>query len=244
MTTGAERPIIAEPELHEDVRVSFHDTLEQIQRGLITMASLVAENVSMAGEAMRDRRLDMVATVRDADLEVNRMYTEVEELTFQTLALQQPVARDLRFLVAASRMLYELERSGDLAVNCVKMLERAHGFPDEPRLMSTLDRLVGASVRMFRKAIDALAEMDAEAGRLLDQADDEVDEIVSLFYTEIGAAASEIGLATAISMSRCGRFLERIADHAVNIGENIYYVVNAKFPDDTHAATPDQEQQA
>lgn len=239
MTMG-ERPARAEPEPEGDVRLSFHETLGQIQQGLVTMASLVAENVALAGEAMRDRRLDLATIVREKDNDVNRMYSELESLTFETLALQQPVARDLRFLIAASRMLYELERSGDLAVNCAKMLEREHGFPAVPRLMSTLDRLVDASIRVFRMGIDAIADMDEDAGVRLDEADDEVDDIVSHFYTEIGAAAENIGLETAIAMSRVGRFLERIADHAVNIGENVSYIVSGKFQDDTHGATIDE----
>ncbi len=240
MTSDSDRPPIAEPAPTEEVRHGFHETLNDLQNGLVTMASLVAENVALAGEAMRDRRLDLIDTVRNADLDVNRMYAELEALTFETLARQQPVARDLRFLVATTRMLYELERSGDLAVNCVNMLERQHGFPGVPRLMSTLDRLVEASVRVFRMAIDAIAEMDETSGPRLDEADDEVDDIVSLFYTEIGRAAENIGLETAIAMSRVGRFMERIADHAVNIAENITYIVTAEFPDDTHAALRDE----
>ena len=238
--TDNTQPIVAEPEPTEDVRPGFHETLDDIQQGLVTMASLVAENVSLAGEAMRDRRLDLVGAVRDADTEVNRMYAELEKMTFETLALQQPVARDLRFLVAASRMLYELERSGDLAVNCVKMLEREQGFPGVPRLMSTLDRLVDATVRVFRMGIDAIADMNEDAGPILDEADDEVDDVVSLFYTEIGRAAENVGLESAIAMSRVGRFLERIADHAVNIAENITYIVTAEFPGDTHVALRDE----
>lgn len=241
MTTNSERPVVAEPEPTEEVRLGFHDTLEAIQQGMVTMASLVAENVALAGEAMRDRRLDLVEVVRQGDSEVNRMYAELERDTFETLALQQPVARDLRFLVAASRILYELERSGDLAVNCVKMLDREHGFPGVPRLMSTLDRLVDATVRVFRMGIDAVADMDEEAGPKLDEADDEVDDVVSLFYTEIGRAAENIGLETAIAMSRVGRFLERIADHAVNIAENVTYIVTAEFPGDTHVALRDEK---
>lgn len=239
MTFDSVHPTVSGPEPQEH-RHSFHETLDDLQEGLVRMASLVAENVSLAGDAMRDRRLDLIDTVRDADLEVNRIYAELEALTFETLARQQPVARDLRFLVATTRMLYELERSGDLAVNCVKSLEREHGFPGVPRLMSTLDRLVEASVRVFRMAIDVVAEMDETGGPRLDEADDEVDDIVSLFYTEIGAAADNIGLEAAIALSRVGRFLERIADHAVNVAENITYIVTAEFPDDTHAALRDE----
>ena len=240
MTANIERPVTPEPTPDEDVRPGFHDTLAEIQQGMVTMASLVAENVALAGEAMRDRRLDLVDRVKAADADVNAMYARLEARTFETLARQQPVARDLRFLVATTRILYELERSGDLAVNCVKMLEREHGFPGVPRLMSTLDRLVDATVRVFRMGIDVVAELDPEGGPRLDEADDEVDDIVSLFYTEIGRAAENIGLETAIAMSRVGRFLERIADHAVNMAENVTYVVTAEFPDDTHIALRDE----
>ncbi len=100
-----------------------------IQQDLVTIGSLVLENVRLAGDAMVEGRLDLVEQVLRADDRVDQMYLETEKLTFGTLARQQPVAGDLRFLVSATRILYELERSGDLAKNCVKICRDSTDFP-------------------------------------------------------------------------------------------------------------------
>lgn len=219
---------------HDETRHHFAGILDEIRNGMVEMGSLVVENVRRAGVAIVEGRLDLVPTVVAADEEVNQRYAELERLTFETLARQQPVAGDLRFLVSATRILYELERSGDLAVNLVNVLERIHGFPDSPHLRNMLDRLVAESAGLFARSIAALSELDAGAGERLDAEDDVVDELVGVFYRRIGEESEAIGLQAGIALTRMGRFLERIADHGVNIGENTTYVVTAEFPGDTH----------
>lgn len=223
-----------------DLRTGFDEILKEIQAGLVEIGSLVTENLRRAGEAMGEGRLELIPEVRRADLEIDRLYQELEHRTFETLARQSPVARDLRFLVATTRILYEQERSGDLVVNCVNMLEREEGFPELANIRALLSRVVDSSARIFADSVDAIADMDATAGPRLDIADDEVDTYVSRLYTEIGQEANNLGLETAIAMSRVGRFLERIADHAVNIAENITYVETSQFPD-VHHMTPTDE---
>jgi phosphate transport system protein len=179
---------------------------------------------------MVEGRLDLVATVREVDDRVDQMYLDAERLTFETLARQQPVAGDLRFLVAATRILYELERSGDLAYNCMRIMERLHGFPHHPTITPLLEATITAACGVFAQGISALREMIPTAGVMLDEADDTVDDLVSEFYTEVGLHSAEVGLETAIGLSRVGRFLERIADHAVNIGEHVTYAVRGDLP--------------
>jgi phosphate transport system protein len=133
-----------------------------------------------------------------------------------------------------------LERSGDLAFNCMKMLQRLDGFPQHPTITPLLEATVTASCKVFAKGVDALAEMTPDAGVMLDRDDDEVDDLVSEFYTAVGRVSDEIGLQPAIGLSRVGRFLERIADHAVNIGEHVTYVVTAELPGEGHVAVRDE----
>ncbi len=225
----------------DETRHHFTEILHEIQHGLVRMGSLVEENVLRAGSAMVEGRIGLVEMVRNADEPINEMYARLERQTFETLARQQPVAGDLRFLVATTRILYELERSGDLAVNCVKVLDRLHGLPEHPELNATLRQLVAATVKVFRMGIDAIADMTDDAGVVIEQADDEVDDLVSEYYTTIAQVSGDIGLDAGIGLSRIGRFLERIADHAVNIGENVQYIVTAEFPGDTHAALTDED---
>lgn len=230
-------------ETHEvpgELRPRFDETLREIQSGLVEIGSLVTDNLLRAGEAMREGRLELIPEVRLADQEIDRRYGELEHRAFETLARQSPVARDLRFLVATTRILYEQERSGDLVVNCVNMLEREEGFPDFPNVHALLDRVVAGAARVFGASVDAIADMDETAGPRLDRDDDQVDADVSRYYTEIGQEAEIMGLETAIAMSRVGRFLERIADHGVNIGENITYIGTSELPDATRFTPSDE----
>lgn len=222
--------------IHDESRHHFTEILDEIRDGMVEMGSLVIENARRAGLAIVENRLDLIPEVVAADTEINQRYAELERLTFETLARQQPVARDLRFLVSTTRILYELERSGDLVVNLVNVLDRIHGFPESPQLRNMLDRLVVEATDLFSRSITAWQEMDAVVGERLDQDDDVVDDLVSGFYEEIGRERDTIGLEAGIALTRMGRFLERIADHGVNIGGNTAYVVTAEFPGDTHLA--------
>ncbi|MGB5655980.1 MAG: PhoU domain-containing protein, partial [Acidimicrobiia bacterium] len=102
-----------------EIRHRYEEQLEQIRSGLVEMTSLVLENTRRAGEVVIGNRLDLVDVVRDADKPINELYANLHDLAVQILARQQPVAVDLRFLIATTRILYEAERSGDLAVNIV-----------------------------------------------------------------------------------------------------------------------------
>lgn len=228
------------PISHDETRHHFSDILDEIKQGMVRLGSLVLENVRRAGDALVESRLELVDEVRQADEDVNQLYSELERTTFETLARQQPVAGDLRFLVSATRMLYELERSGDLAVNCVNILDREEGFAHHAQLTPTLERMFAATCKVFAKGIDAVADMDPGAGDALEAADDEVDDLVSQFYTLVGRYSEEIGLEAALGYSRLARFVERIGDHAVNIAENVTYIVTAEFPGDTHVALRDE----
>jgi phosphate transport system protein len=217
-------------EEHAEIRHAFGEQLHQIHSGLVQMASLVLENAKRAGEAVLDNRLDLIAEIERVDSEIDAMYLQLEHQVFEVLARQQPVAKDLRFLVSATRMLYELERSGDLAVNCAKAMRRVDGFSLTPSLKATLGRLVDESTSLFGRGIGALDEMDASAGFRLDHEDDVVDDICSRFYQDLARESVSIGVESGIELSRVARFFERIADHAVNVAEGVTYTVTAEWP--------------
>lgn len=215
---------------HDETRHHFSDILDEIRSGIVEMGALIVENARRAGVAIAETRLDLVPVVIAADDEIDARYDALEKLTFETMARQQPVARDLRFLVSATRILYELERSGDLVVNLARVLDRIHAFPDSPHLRSLLERLVEESTSLFARSMEVFDAMDAEGGEHLDREDDAVDEIVARFYREIGKESDTIGLEAGIALTRMGRFLERIADHGVNVGEHTTYIVTSEFP--------------
>jgi len=220
-------------EHHEiENRHHFDHELDEIRIDLVELGTLVLENVRHAGRVAIENRLDEVDTVRAADGPINDRYHKLEERVFQILALQQPVASDLRFLVAATRILYEMERSGDLAVNIVKQVGRLDGIPADSTLTSIVGRLAHASASMFGRGVEAVATLDYTIGTGAEIEDETTDRLTSELFSAVTARQDAIGLEPAVGLFYIGRFFERIADHGVNIAQNITFVVTARFPED------------
>lgn len=216
-----------------DLRHHYDAELEDIRANLIDLGTMVISNVRHAGEVVTENRLDEIRAVRDADKPINARYSELEAQVFEILALQQPVASDLRFLVAATRILYELERSGDLAVNVVKAVARLDGLPSDAGLQSLLARLADASAAMFARGVEAVATMDRNIGIGAEAEDETTDNLTADLYRAVTERQDSLGLETSVALFRIGRFFERIADHGVNISQNITFVVTGDFPEDT-----------
>ena len=214
----------------EDTRHRFSEALDGVLRSTVELGALVLDNVRRGSEALLENRLDVARTVIDADGEIDEKYSALEQRVFEIMARQQPVAGDLRFLVSITRILYDIERSGDLAVNCAKGLIRREGYTLPPAIHSLLARMSRSSAELFHKGLEALAALDASAGRRLDVADDEVDELVGELYSAIAGRSDDIGFDVAIELSRVGRYMERIGDHAVNIAEHVTFIVTGEFP--------------
>ncbi len=221
---------------HDEIRHHFDEDLDTIRRDTVRLGSLVLENARRAAEAMLENDLELGDETVAADTEIDELAAQLERHVFETMARQQPVAGDLRFLVSITRMIYELERTGDLVVNCVKSLAFGDGFELSPRARGVLARAAKASGDVFALGVDSLADLDPELGARLDGEDDEVDDLVGEFYTLLPQESESSGLQNAISLSRVGRYLERIADHGVNIGQHVHYIVKGEFPGDARAA--------
>lgn len=214
------------------IRRHFGEQLEEIHVKLVELGDMVLANVRHAGEVVLENRLDEVEVVRAADGPINERYEELDEQVFQMLALQQPVASDLRFLLVTNRMLYEMERSGDLAVNIVRQLGRIDGIPADPTLHSILARLIESAAHMFQRGIEAIATMDPDIGRGADAEDELTDRITSELFSAVTARQDDLGLEPSVALFYIGRFLERIADHGVNMAQHITFAVEAHFPED------------
>ena len=218
---------------HEiELRHHFDDELDDIRSTLVDLGTMVLANVRLCGEVVSENNLSVVDTVIAADAPINETYHKLEEKVFQILALQQPVASDLRFLVAATRILYEMERSGDLAVNIAKQVGRLDGIPSDPVIESVLNRLVDASAAMFARGVEAVATMDPAIGTAAEQEDEATDDCTAELFSAVTARQNELGLESSVALFYIGRFFERIADHGVNIAQNITFVVTASFPPD------------
>jgi len=219
-----------DPRPPSEIRHRFEAELDAIKRGAVGLGSLVLENAGRLSEALLESRLDLAQETIDADDVVDRAYIDLERRIFKVIALQQPVAGDLRLLISIIRVAHEMERSGDLVVNCAKGILRQQGFRLSSQLQGMLARLCREALDQFARGIDSVASLDPEAGLRLDREDDIVDSLVGEFYVLLASEAEGMHVDTAIELSRVGRYMERIADHAVNIGEHVGFAVTGIFP--------------
>ncbi len=220
-----------------DIRHHFDELLAEIRQGAVAMGSLVLENTRRLTDALLENDLDRARKVVAADDEVDALYISLEQGVFEVIARQQPVASDLRFLVAITRLLYEIERSGDLVVNAAKGLLMRDGYEIPQAIHGTMARTSALVADLFGKSIDVLADLDGSAAQWLDRLDDEIDDLVGELYTMIGRSSDDLGFDVGMELSRVTRYLERIADHAVNIGEHVAFIVTGSFPGHSSATT-------
>ena len=209
--------------------IFFRET-ENLKKKLLTLSALVEEDVRDALRAIRTRNRDLANEVISADNEIDAMEIEVEEDCLKILALHQPVARDLRFIVAVLKMTSDLERIGDLSLN---IAERALYLADHPdvSIPENISVLAEKAVIMLTKSLDALVHLDGDLATEVCRLDDEVDALHHDMYAfvrdAILATPSSIdGLLALLSVSR---YLERIADHATNIAEDVLYIVDGEI---------------
>jgi phosphate transport system protein len=209
--------------------IFFRET-EHLKKKLLTLSALVEEDVRDALRAIQTRDRDLANEVISADNEIDAMEIEVEEDCLKILALHQPVARDLRFIVAVLKMTSDLERIGDLSLN---IAERALYLAEHPgvAIPGNISMLAEKAVVMLKKSLDALVHLDGELATEVCRLDDEVDALHSDMYAfvrdAILAMPSDIdGLLALLSVSR---YLERIADHATNIAEDVLYIVDGEI---------------
>ena len=157
---------------------------------------------------------------------------DIENRCFHLLALQQPMARDLRAIVTAIKLVGEIERSGDLVVNICKAARRLYGREFDPKLRGLITRMSTEAQQLFRRALDAYVEEDAPLAAALDDMDDILDQLHEDFIHAIfeSHSSGRLDLQAAVQLAVIGRFYERIGDHAVNIAERVEYMVTGGHP--------------
>ena len=222
----------------DNVRKSFQQTLEEIRTDMVQIAAMVTEGIPRATEALLSGDLHDAQDIIEGDDPLDARSIELEERCYQQLALQQPMAGDLRHIVTAIRMVSEIERSGDLVVNIAKGSRRIFGTELSARLRGLISQMGEESTRLFRLAIDAYMDEDASLAAALDDLDDRLDSIHRDYVQEIFLVhnAGEIQVQGAVQLALIGRYYERIGDHAVNIGERVRYMVTGWLPEHTGAA--------
>jgi phosphate transport system protein len=221
-----------------ELRRNYHQELDEIRTDLIRIGQIVIEAIPRATSAVLDGDLESAEYVIMADDEVDARSLDVEERAMQILALQQPMAGDLRSLVAALKLAGEIERSADLVVNICKGARRLYGHTLSPRLRGIISSMGERAQYLFSTAIDAYAEGDVTMAAALDDMDDMLDrlqaELIQAIFDTYGASGHD--LQAAVQLAMLARFYERIGDHAVNIGERVRYQITGWLPEHAGAA--------
>ena len=208
----------------------FHEELDALKQTLLAMGGLVEDQIRRVMTALVERDSELDQEVIDRDAQVNAYDIEVDEKCVELLALHQPAAGDLRFITTAMKIVTDLERIGDQAVN---IAQRALELNREPQLKPYIDlpRMVEKSQRMVKESLDAFVTRDTELARRVCAEDAEVDALKEQIFRELLTFMMEDArtIPRAIRLILISRFLERVADHATNIAEMVIYMVESKI---------------
>lgn len=208
----------------------LHREIDKLKKHLVMLAAVVQERVRMAVKAIDEKDAGMAGKVIEGDLDIDTMEVELEEEGLKILALHQPVAIDLRYIVAILKINNDLERIGDLAVN---IAERAAFLATQPSMDIPFDfpAMADKAQAMLRKSLDALVDMQEHLAYEVCAADDEVDAINREMYelVEEGIRTHPERLACLIQLLGVSRHLERIADLATNIAEDVIYMIEGEI---------------
>jgi phosphate transport system protein len=208
----------------------FHEELEGLKQTLLAMGGLVEDQIRRAMRALLERDDVMAQEVIDRDRQVNAYDVEVDEQCVSLLALHQPAAGDLRFITTAMKIVTDLERIGDQAVN---IAQRVLELNREPQLKPYIDlpRMADRAQRMVKESLDAFVAGDTALARQVCGEDAEVDALKEQIFRELLTFMMEDPrtIPRAIRVILVSRFLERVADHATNIAEMVVYLVEGRM---------------
>ncbi len=204
----------------------FVEELEDLQGRLLEMGTLVESAIHQSVQALEERSEELVRQVLGNEDRINHLEIEIDELAVRLLALQQPMARDLRFLTAAIKINTDLERMGDLAVNIV---ERAMALIQRPAVKPSIDipQMAHTVESMVRKSLDAFVRREPDLARSVLLADDTVDQLRDTIISELVSFMQDnpVKIPQGLDLILVARHLERIADHATNIAEDTLFLV-------------------
>ncbi|GAB2483416.1 phosphate signaling complex protein PhoU [Luteococcus sediminum] len=214
------------------MRETYREELDDVTNKLVSMSSNVRTAVRDATEALLQADLRMAERVIADDARLDAMHEEIEEQCFQLLARQAPVAGELRIVVSAMRMIFELARMGDLAAHVAKIARLRypeHAVPEA--LVANFARMSEVADMMVGQAGRTLAERDVAEATKLAAKDEEMDQLRREQFKVLLADDWQYGVEAAVDAALLGRYYERIADHAVSMGRRIIYVITGDVPE-------------
>ncbi|KAM3101209.1 phosphate signaling complex protein PhoU [Phormidesmis sp. 146-12] len=215
-------------ESQEPLRINFERQLKRIQRDVLRMGALVENSCCLARQALFEQDLDAPQRIRIQDKQIDRLYKQIELECVNLIALQSPVAQDLRLLSALMQLVRDLERIGDYAKNLGDVAVRLFPYPVSPH-MGEIRMMFDRCRAMLAMSLAALSNLDAESGLEVKLKDDAVDSDYENLYTVLAHQSDIQGVVEPIVLLvLLIRHLERMADHATNIGKRVAYIVTGQ----------------
>jgi phosphate transport system protein len=213
-----------------ETRTAFHKKLREIQDDVLTMGSMVGKALSLSIEALKNRDLELAQQVIGDDKQIDHKRYEIEEKCVELIATQQPMASDLRIILAVLNILSEVERIGDYGEGIAKI---AIMIGNEPPLKPLIDipRMAEKTEEMLRRSLDAFVNRDAEAARQISTEDDAIDQLYDQVFRELLTFMAEDPktITRATRLIWVAHNLERAADRVTNICERVVFVVTGKM---------------
>jgi phosphate transport system protein len=213
----------------ERVTRHFQDELEQLKTRLLEMGGLAEEHVRLAVQGLVERDRVLIDRVLTGDEPVNRLHIEIDNRCFTLLALYQPMAADLRTIVAAVKINTDLERVGDLSVNIAEAARRYASHPPVKKLID-IPLMAEIAQNMLRDALDAFVRRDVDLAQHVLDEDDRLDALKTQVFRELLTFMLQdpTTIEPALDLILVSRHLERIGDHATNVAEDVIFIVSAK----------------
>jgi phosphate transport system protein len=213
----------------ERVVPHFQEELDQLKARLLEMGGAAEEHVRLAIKGLVDRDPDLIDRVLVGDDRINTLHIEIDSRCFTLLALYQPMAADLRTIVAAVKINTDLERVGDLAVNIAEAARRYNTHPPVKKLID-IPRMASLAQEMLRDALDAFVRRDVALAQDVLNSDDRLDALKTQIFRELLTYMLQdpSTIEPALDLILVSRHLERIGDHATNIAEDVIFIVSAR----------------
>ena len=213
------------------MREAYHDQLEQLADRLADMTGMVAEAMENATAALLQADLGLAERVISGDQKVDDVRSSIEEQSYALLALQAPVATDLRTVLAVIHAAESVERMGDLALHVAKAARRRHPASAVPEDVQPYFAEMGRiAVKLATEAASIIREKDVARARNLESEDDAMDDIHRHLFSVIMDKEWQHGVASAVDTTLLGRFYERYGDHAVSVAKRTVFVVTGRMP--------------
>ncbi len=216
-----------------DLRPEFHAELDGVRDEIARLGATVIELIPRVTAILLEQDLEGAEYVLRADDEIDTRAIDIEERALRLLALQQPMAGDLRNLAAALKLAPEIERSADLCSNICKAARRVYGHSLDPKLRGIIQAMSDQAHHEYKSVIEAYIASDEVAAAAISDMDEYLDDLHRQLIQQIflSHAAETIDLQVAVQVAMVARFYERLGDHAVNISQRVLYITTGWLPE-------------